>query len=87
MTYDHTPTWDQIRDGYAMSRLDNDARFGAMADAWAAADRWLAAHDREVREQVAQEIEAAIPYDDDLYDRSWAAGLYDAACIARGEQA
>lgn len=53
--------------------------FYAEADPDGIVDRFI----EEVRAEVAREIENVIPTEEDLYDLSWAAGLYDAARIAR----
>ena len=52
---EYTPTTDAVGANYAL----NMYRVGPKdIDPYAAFDRWLAAHDAEIREQVAREIEA-----------------------------
>ena len=57
---EYTPTTDEVRETYERARyyLDNMPEEG---DSYRAGggefDRWLAAHDRALREQIAREIE------------------------------
>ena len=89
---DFTPTIQQVRDGYRYD-LEDEYRdpIGApqrSAEAGRAFDRWLAAHDTELREQIAAEIETAST-DDVAWEVSveaFDAGMRYAARVARGEK-
>ncbi len=67
-----TPTTEDVRFIWIVSQTGCTAR--------AEFDRWLAAHDAEVREQTAQEIEAAAF----RYAGDFEGGLFYAAAIVRG---
>lgn len=70
-----TPTTEDVRYAYATrghATRDNER--------YAEFDAWLAAHDAEVREQTAQEIEAAAF----RYAGDFEGGLFYAAAIVRG---
>ena len=69
---DFTPTTEDVRLIWIVSQTGCTAR--------AEFDRWLAAHDAEVREQTAQEIEAAAF----RYAGDFEGGLFYAAAIVRG---
>ena len=66
-----TPTTEDVRHAYA-------TRMAPVR--YAEFDAWLAAHDAEVREQTAQEIEAAAF----RYAGDFEGGLFYAAAIVRG---
>jgi hypothetical protein len=66
-----------VADGYAFSRGATYDRGLQMFD------RWLAQHDRELREQIAKDIEAS---DADWHPVAYREGKYSAATIARGDQ-
>ena len=69
---DYTPTTEDVRLIWIVSQTGRKAR--------AEFDRWLAAHDAEVHEQAAQEIEAAAF----RYAGDFEGGLFYAAEIVRG---
>jgi hypothetical protein len=68
-----------VADGYAFSRGATYDRGLQMFD------RWLAQHDRELREQIAGEIEADIARLDDGSLNAFGMGQEYAAKIARGD--
>lgn len=71
----YTPTMDEVRE--ALTMVGTKWHGGAL-------DRALAAHDAELRESVAKEIEAACVWE--LEDGDGLCGVCaDAARIARGE--
>lgn len=56
MADEYTPTTDEVREVWVQ---EQDITHGEGADFHAAEfDRWLAAHEAEVRERIAQDIEA-----------------------------
>ena len=75
---EYTPTTEYVRRCYEVANEKH-----GLSDDPTEFDRWLAAHDRALREQIAQEIEAHI--DDDGTDE-WFAAIELAASIARGEE-
>ncbi len=88
MADEYTPTTDVVRDAVTFPRR----RLGEPRDMTEAAfDRWLAAHDAEIREQIVREIEARASQADGedytggpAYTSGVRYGLTIAAAIARG---
>ena len=78
---EYTPTMDEIKGWYAGAVDEYRCDTGmSMDEGEAAFDRAIAAHDRELRERIAQDIEAyAVFLDRALYPAS------TFARIARGE--
>ena len=76
---DYTPTTDQVRDFYVkfQSSVLIDGDWEAKE---AEFDRWLAAHEQQLRERIAAEIEKHEAEHDD----PWNGALDLAAEIARG---
>lgn len=93
---EYTPTIDEIKGWYAGAVDEYRCDTGmSMDEAEVAFDRWLAKHDQDLREQIAQEIEAlmvgpAVSITDPLPWDWKRAGRLDmqelAARIARGER-
>ena len=93
MSEDYTPSMKEIRADYVacnsspQETVSNDG----LITIWQARghfDRLLAAHDAELREQIAQEIEARKPRASKLseYVTGVRRGIYLAASIARGKE-
>ena len=76
-----TPTTDEMRNVYATGFVSPNPLYAVeCVAAYDEFDAWLTAHDAEVREQAAQEIEAeAFRYAGDFEG-----GLFYAAAIVRG---
>lgn len=78
---EYTPSMDRVRHLYARTiRPDGTVELASRRQK--EFDRWLAAHDSALREQIAQDIEERI--DDDGTDE-WFAAIELADSIARGE--
>ena len=92
---DYTPTTDEVRGAYVSARSEEEFAASYLSQFEPEFDRWLAAHDAELREQIAAEIEAD-PKSTFLAGRAetsltshelaiWS-GMRRAARVARGEK-
>ena len=94
MSEDYTPSMDRLRSAYVADRFKGWRGIKTpeqKQETNAEFDRAIAAHDKELRGQIAQEIEEARPqvgpqvlgsqYRDGKYD-----GMIEAASIALGEE-
>ena len=81
----YVPTTDAVKTNYAASMYAHNK--GREIDPYRFFDSWLIAHDAELREQIAREIEARKPRASKLseYVTGVRRGIYLAARIARGE--
>ena len=92
MSNNCAPSMADLREAYVLARTRDGLRTeGVIAAARADANRAIAAHDRELREQIAQEIEdAQLPMTTDPgmreYIKGTRAGHAVAARIARGKE-
>ena len=75
---DYTPTTEEVRDAYATHRFNAYGKYREVG--YPEFDRWLAAHDAEVREQAAQRV-AAYADAEGVGLKSWDAAI----AAARGE--
>lgn len=75
---EYTPDDEDVEETY----VAYEYAFSAEKDPRGNYRRWLAAHDQDLRGQIARSIEAHI--DDDGTDE-WFAAIELATCIARGE--
>lgn len=88
---EYTPITEDVRRGYAYSRVLHyyfDGGDEENAKGLREFDRWLAAHDAEMRERVAQEIEADWDREgcgERDFCHGWVHANQSAARIARGE--
>lgn len=84
---EYTPTITEVRGSYVVHNFRDchsrpgEAEHQSVNQFGAEFDRWLAAHDAELREQIAQEIESERGAGNAFRD----ATLDRAAAIARGE--
>ena len=91
MSEDYTPSMDELRDAWA-SRYDGETVSAGIEESngyYAEFDRAIAAHDAELREQIAQEIlDERPPATTELSLREYITGLRTghvmSAVIARG---
>ena len=62
MSKDYTPSMADLREAYILSRARDSLHTEAViAEARADANRAIAAHDKELREQAAREIQSSLP--------------------------
>ena len=88
MSEDYTPTDEEVESVFAMGTIDVSMPYEQSIEAnHEMFDRWLAAHDAELREQIARDIEARKPRASKLseYVTGVRRGIYLAARIARGK--
>lgn len=90
MSEDYTPSMDELRDAWA-SRYDGETVSAGIEESngyYAEFDRAIAAHDAELREHIARDIEARKPRASKLseYVTGVRRGIYLAARIARGKE-
>ena len=82
---EYTPSMDEIKRWYAGAVDEYQCDMGMSMDAVEAAfDRAIAAHDRALREQIAQAIEAKADDPDPTLEPHYFVALDIAADIARG---
>lgn len=85
MSEDYTPSMVDLREAYILSRARDSLHTEAViAEARADANRAIKAHDTELREQIAREIENVM--NTTIGNDGWEVGMESAADIARGEE-
>ena len=89
MSDNYTPSMADLREAYVLAQTRDGLRTeGVIAAARADANRAIAAHDAELREQIAQEIEVHMRRHDNAQIGFSAVGdaYAHAARIARGQE-
>lgn len=85
MSEDYTPSMADLREAYILSRArDSLHTEAAIAAARTDANRAIAAHDAELREQIARDIENVM--NTTIGNDGWEVGMETAADIIRGEE-
>ena len=79
---DDDPTTDDMREQYVAGAMVTGFAY-SRREAREDFNRWLAAHDAELREQIATEIEAEAVPGGALALGAWNFATFNAACIAR----
>lgn len=92
MSEDYTPSMADLREAYVLSRTRDSLHTEAViAEARADANRAIAAHDKELREKIAREIEEygekmAVASHDWHNEAARRSAYSNAARIARGKE-
>lgn len=85
MNNSRTPSMADLCEAYMLARARDGLRTeGVIAAARADANRAIAAHDKELREQIAREIENVM--NTTIGNDGWEVGMETAADIIRGEE-
>ena len=85
MSKGYTPSMADLRESYVLARTRDGLRTEAViAEARTDANRAIAAHDAELREKIAREIENVM--NTTIGNDGWEVGMETAADIIRGEE-